>query len=297
MKTLVVGGSGLIGGHIALHLAAQGHAITIASRSAPPASTALATLPFIAGSYLNPDDFPPEQLTQFDTMIFCAGQDIRHLPQGENDSYWDRTNSHAVPEFFARARAAGIRRALNLGSFYPQVRPSLIETNAYVRSRHLADRGVVELAAPEFFVVSVNAPFVLGAVPGLTVPMFDYLTKYARGMLPLPPTAPPGGVNFITTHSLSQAVAGALARGTSGKSYLVGDENMTFRDFFAAFFKAAGNQAEVLTVDENHPLLPDSAIYAGRGTLLYYEPDPGETALLGYDRHDVMRAIAEIIAQ
>jgi hypothetical protein len=44
-------------------------------------------------------------------------------------------------------------------------------------------------------------------------------------------------------------------------------------------------------------MLPDSALYFGRGNSLFYEPDPVETALLGYRRNDVGRAIEEIVAQ
>ena len=39
MKILIVGGTGLIGGHAALHLQSLGHEITIAARNPPPAAT------------------------------------------------------------------------------------------------------------------------------------------------------------------------------------------------------------------------------------------------------------------
>ncbi len=46
MKVLVVGGTGLIGGHAALYLAGKGHDVTLMARSAPSVP-ALARLPFI----------------------------------------------------------------------------------------------------------------------------------------------------------------------------------------------------------------------------------------------------------
>ena len=145
--------------------------------------------------------------------------------------------------------------------------------------------------------MSVNAPFVLGAVPGLVVPMFAAYTQYAQGRFtPMPEFAPPGGVNFISTRSLSGAIEGALERGAPGASYLVGDENLSFQDYFGAFFEAVG-RLKPPVIDREHPMLPDSAIYFGRGNALYYEPDPAEAALLGYRRKDVVPAIGEIVAQ
>ncbi len=39
------------------------------------------------------------------------------------------------------------------------------------------------------------------------------------------------------------------------------------------------------------PLLPDVAIFFGRGSTLYCEPDAEETKLLGYRRGDIRAAV------
>ncbi|HEX9772596.1 MAG TPA: NAD(P)-dependent oxidoreductase [Steroidobacteraceae bacterium] len=298
MKILVVGGTGMIGGHAALLLRAHGHEVTVAARKPAPASSALAELEFLRCDYLA-CDLPASVLARFATLVFAAGNDIRHAPQGFDDAtHWDRVNSQGVPRFFAHARAAGLRHAINVGSFYPQAAPHLVGTNAYVRSRKLADEGARALATTEFRVMSVNAPFVTGTVPGLTVTMFEAYTRYAEGAFAaLPDFAPAGGVNFISAQSLSEAILGALLRGQSGVAYLVGDENLSFQEYFGRFFRAVGKRASLPVRDEEHPMLPDSALYFGRGNSLFYEPDPVETALLGYRRNDVGRAIEEIVAQ
>lgn len=297
MKILVVGGAGMIGGHAALYLRSRGHQVSIAGRNPPAAGTPLGELEFLRCDYIA-NDLPPSALARFDALVFAAGNDIRHLPAQESAAaHWQRANVEGVPRFFAAARAAGVRHAVNVGSFYPQARPQLVESNAYVRSRKLADEGVRALATPEFRTISVNAPFVAGAVPGLEVGMFKAYTQYAQGRFaPMPEFAPPGGVNFISTSSLSQAIEGALARGENGKAYLVGDQNLSFQDFFGAFFRAVDRPVPPV-LDQEHPMLPDSAIYFGRGNTLYYEPDAAETALLGYRRNDVIRTVGEIVGQ
>jgi len=297
MKILVVGGTGMIGGHAALYLRSKGHQVSIAGRNSPPPATPLDGLDFLRCDYIA-NDLPRAALGRFEALVFAAGNDIRHIPAGADaDAHWQGANAEGVPRFFAAARDAGVHHAINVGSFYPQALPALVESNPYVRSRKLADDGVRALASPTFRAISVNAPFVAGAVPGLVVGMFKAYTAYAEGKFaPMPEFAPPGGVNFISTTSLSEAIEGALNRGENGKAYLVGDQNLSFQDFFGAFFRAAGRPVPPV-LNQEHPMLPDSAIYFGRGNTLYYEPDAQETALLGYRRNDVIRTVGEIVAQ
>ncbi|AHE52082.1 NAD-dependent epimerase/dehydratase family protein [Sphingomonas sanxanigenens] len=296
MKILVVGGAGMIGGRAALHLKGKGHDVTIAGRTPPAPGTPLGDLPFLRVDYINMA-FDREALGQFDALVFAAGNDVRHKPQDIDDSYWHDANSVGVPRFFAAAKEAGIRRAVNVGSFYPQAAPELVATNAYVRSRKESDDGVAALADDNFAAMSVNAPFVVGAVPGLTLPMFAAYTQYAEGKFaPMPEFTPPGGTNFISTQSLAEAIEGALERGEPGASYLVGDENLSFQDYFGAFFEGVG-RAKPPVRDEEHPMLPDGALFFGRGNSLFYETDPKVADLLSYRRQDVKPAIAEIVAQ
>lgn len=296
MKVLVVGGAGMIGGRTALHLKDKGHDVAIAGRNAPAPGTPLGDLPFLRIDYIGMD-FDRAALATFDALVFAAGNDVRHQPQDAGDAHWHDANSVGVPRFFEAAKQAGIRRAVNIGSFYPQVAPELVETNAYVRSRKVSDEGVAALADDRFVAMSINAPFVVGAVPGLVVPMFAAYTQYAEGKFaPMPEFAPPGGTNFISTQSLAEAAEGGLERGAAGASYLVGDENMTFKDYFGAFFEAVGREPPPVR-DEEHPMLPDGAIFFGRGNSLFYDTDPEVVALLGYRRNDIVPAIREIVAQ
>jgi len=297
MRVLVVGGTGLIGGDAALHLCTLGHEVAIAARKPPPTGTGMASLEFLPCDYLA-GGVPRAELARFEALVFAAGNDIRHAPRGFDDAtHWDRVNSEGVPRFFSQVREAGVRHALNIGSFYPQAAPHLVEKVPYVRSRKRADDGVRALATADFRVMSVNAPWIVGTLPGLTIGLFEALIHYARGeLVPGPAFVPAGGVNFMSARSLSEAVNGALERGQSGAAYLVGDENLTFRDFFGTFFRAAGREVPPVR-DQEHPLLPDSTMYFGRGNTLHYEPDAAETALLGYRRRNVGEALREVVAQ
>ena len=297
MKVLVVGGTGALGGHAALHLAAQGHQVTIGGRNPAHPATPMADLPFLKGDYVA-GDYTPERLAGFDWVVFAAGNDPRHVPaDADFVAFLHQANHVAVPAFFAAARDAGVKRAVQLGSYYHQAAPELLAGNPYIQSRQAACEGARAQATESFGVVSVNAPFMVGSVPGLPSVIFEPCVQWAAGKLPVPACGPAGGTNFMSFRSLSEAIEGALERGESGKAYLVGDEDLSFTDYFQLFFDAAGNRTRLEERDEEHMLLPDIAIPQGRGNWVRVSPDPAEVALLGYRRNDVASAVADLVAQ
>lgn len=295
MKILVVGGTGALGGHAALHLASKGHQVTIAGRNPAHPATDLTRLDFLQGDYVK-GDFTADRLEGFDQIVFAAVNDGRHVPKGTDfKEFLYQANHVAVPAFFKAARIAGVKRAVQIGSFYHQAAPELIKGNSYIRSRQAASESARAEGASGYDVIVLDAPFMAGSVPGLPSAIFEPYVKWARGELPVEPYAPPGGTNFMSYRSLSEAIEGALDRGEPGKAYLVGDENLSFRDYFQLFFDAVGSTTTVEVRDAEQPLLPDVAIPQGRGNFIRYEPDPAETALLGYRRHDVTNAVREVV--
>lgn len=292
-KLLIVGGTGLTGTHAALNLDPNRYEVTLASRRRPELP-ALRDFPHLVLDYTDPQ-LDPALMSPFDSVVFAAGADIRQVPAGVNESGFYRfRNTESIPRFFDKARKAGIGSMVNIGSYYPQVVPEAIQTSDYVRSRHEADEAIRAMSTADFRVCSLNAPPILGYVPGLSLPHLQAMVHYATGRLEGAPLfAPEGGLNFMASVSVTEAIDGALEQGKGGHGYLVGDENLTWKEYLELFFEAAGNPIDLPVGREEHPLFPDAYMYAGRNSTVSYEPENGE---LGYSRHRVKTAIRELVA-
>ena len=298
-RILIVGATGMIGSHVAADLAARGDQVTVMSRREPsdrdPA--AVAGMPRLIADYTD-DSAPASELEQFDSVVFAAGADIRHVPADqEDDAFWERTQAGGVPRFAARVRAAGVRRFVQIGSYYHQLHPEWADSIPYVAARRDADVGARALSDGGFAAITLNPPSIVGA-DERNLRRFRRMISWVRGELDEPPLfAPPGGTNYMSVRSLSQAVRGALDAGEAGRAYLIGDRNLTYRDYFQLLADAAGSDRVIEERDEEHPFQPDRFIVQGRGAVIAYEPDADETAVLGYDRDDVQRALAEIVSR
>jgi hypothetical protein len=93
-----------------------------------------------------------------------------------------------------------------------------------------------------------------------------------------------GGVNVISTDTLSDAVISALACGQNGRAYLVGDENLSFAEYFGLYFQAVGDFRPLEVRDEFHPLISGAAVCKAPNSTIHYEPDHAEVAELSYRR-------------
>jgi len=298
MKILVVGGSGLIGGDAALYLSQQGHDVTIMARK-KPATPKLAALRLLQGDYVN-DDCSDGRLKSFDALAFAAAADIRNIPRDGSitpDAFYKKYNDEAVPRFFRAARDAGIKAAVYIGTFYPQVAPQKIGVCPYVTSRHHTAVALAAMGSESFRACILNPPFVLGHIGGLDVPHLSALVSYAKGEIPgLPLFAPKGGTNHITSRSIAHAVLNALQKGEPGKQYLIGDENYTWKEYLELWCEAVGNPTNIEIRDEDHPMLPNAIMFAGAGATVRFEPDAADMKVLDYPRNQVKAMIGEIVA-
>jgi hypothetical protein len=62
------------------------------------------------------------------------------------------------------------------------------------------------------------------------------------------------------------------------------------------FFRAAGRDEALPISQDEHPLLPDAMLPAGRGRWLRFDPD-ATAELFHYERNGVEQAVRELVAE
>ena len=167
MRILIIGGTGMIGFNTALHLQSLGHEVHLAARSTPKPDHPAAQFPVLTGDFTKAE-FTKDDLSPFDAIVFAAGNDPRHMPANADvEEFYRKTQSEGVPAFAELARDAGVKRFVQVGSYYHHLRPGLAENSIYIRARQLADDRTRVLSRDGFCAVTVNPPSIVGAVPGL----------------------------------------------------------------------------------------------------------------------------------
>ena len=99
----------------------------------------------------------------------------------------------------------------------------------------------------------------------------------------------------MSSQAVAQCMLGGLERGESGKSYLIGDENLSWKEFFELWFAAAGRPLDLATALDNK-LVPDYVLSYLEFGSTDYEPPAAETALLGYERRTLRKTVTESFA-
>src|SRR5690606_24651531 len=101
VKVLIVGGTGMIGGHAALFLKDKGSDVTLAARKPVDGASPLGGFPVLIGDYAE-GTFTEADLAPFDAVVFAAGNDIRHLSRDiDEHAFWQKMQIEGVPNFVA----------------------------------------------------------------------------------------------------------------------------------------------------------------------------------------------------
>ncbi|MBH8560502.1 NAD-dependent epimerase/dehydratase family protein [Hymenobacter negativus] len=259
---LVTGANGFLGRHLVAELRQRGHEVRALLRPGTPA-------PFPADWHI---DYREADLTQPHTMAGAAdgctaiihAAALARVNPARNPAVW-AANVGGTKAVLRLARRAGVRRLVYVGTanvfgFGPKANPG-DETRPYSGRRYGLDymdskRAATDLvlravAQKKLPAVLVHPTFMLG--PQDAKPTSNaLLLELLRGKLP---GYPPGGKNYVHVRDVATATINALTQGRVGESYILGNENLSYREAF-------GLMAEVLGVPP-----PRWPVLAGLATL------------------------------
>ena len=246
---LVTGANGFLGRHIVAELLGRGYRVRALVRAEKPAPTS--PLPPLSGL---PIELHAGDLTRPETLAGAAdgcaaiihAAALARVNPARDPAVW-AMNDGGTAAVLALARRAEVGRLVYVGTanvfgFGPLTNPG-DETRPYAGRRYGLDymdskraatdrvrRAVAEWGLPA---VLVHPTFLLGPSDAKPTSNALLLALY-RGELP---GYPPGGKNYVHVADVAAATVNALTRGRVGESYILGNQNLSYR---AAFRLIAG---------------------------------------------------------
>lgn len=245
MTTLVIGGTGLVGGHIVRALAGRGEKVRLLTRPRSNFS-ALDKVPFeeVRGDVRDLESV--RAAARGVERVVHAAANLRTDPFA--DERIRRINVEGTRNVIAAAEQAGVRRllyvsstaAVGLGTLEQPADEtsawSLSGRGAYWQTKRAAEELVREAARRGGMeAVVINPSYAVG--PGDVKPSSGrVLFLVSSGRLI---AYPEGGMGFVDARDVAQGAVAALDRGRSGERYILSSENLTWREFFALCSEAA----------------------------------------------------------
>ncbi len=239
MKVFLTGGTGLLGANLARELLQRGYKVTALVRSDSDVSTLEGLeLTLFEGDLLHSDTLQTGMEGCTYVIHAAANTDVWPV---YSQAQWD-TNVIGTQHMIQAAQKAGIKRFIHVSTanafgFGSKEQPGTEESPflsgkyklGYIDSKYAAQQ-VVEKAVKEqkFPAVIVNPTFMIG--PYDSKPSSGAMVKgiMDEGV----PGFPAGGKNFVAVKDVATATVNALEMGRIGESYILGNENLSFKEAF-----------------------------------------------------------------
>ncbi|MEB3020583.1 NAD-dependent epimerase/dehydratase family protein [[Mycobacterium] crassicus] len=251
MRAFVTGGTGFVGSNLVAALLDRGIEVRVLRRATSPMA-ALEGLDCQTriGDVNDGVDALAEAMADCDWVFHTAA--ISDYWRYRTQTRLYRTNVDGTRDMAAAALRAGVKRFVYTSSLaalgVPQRGHQLVETDEfnirprqfpYGHSKHLAEAELQKAVEDGLPAVIVNPSVVIGPrdVNRIASAM---LVEAQRGRLWF---AAPGGTNFVSVDDVVAGHIAAAERGRVGERYILGGENLPFREVFTAANELFGRGA------------------------------------------------------
>jgi nucleoside-diphosphate-sugar epimerase len=320
MNILIIGGSGLLGSHIADESLKRGHTVTILSRgSIDRKSMSDENLRHIRGDiYKLSNDEISTILAGQEGVVYAMGIDDRQTYRRPAYPQFHQDHVEICLKILKIAKAAGVKKFVVLGSYFtyfenkfPELK--LVKNHIYIKTREEQRDAVLNETGPGFDTFVLELPYILGTQEGKVPPWtFLFSMLAAPGKVTL--FFRKGGTAAVTAVQVGQAAIGAIEQGIGGKAYPLGGINYQWMDFAKKYFEITKNEKIVI------PLYPvvfkifgiisafvlrlqgiERGLNIGKFTKFQYMEaylDPASSmAVLGYNHDDYDAALLNVIEE
>jgi dihydroflavonol-4-reductase len=245
MTTLLTGATGLVGANLAHLLCSQGERprLLVRARSDRRGLRGL-SYEEVIGDVLDTDSL--KAAMKGVTHVYHVAGIVRFDPFSRKDV--SRTNTQGTKNVLDAARAAGVKRVLVVSSIGAVGhgtldRPATEESafnfegdNPYHHSKREAEQLALSYSQGGLEVVAGNPSLVMGPYD-VRPSTGELLLMVARGLVVAYPS---GGCNVVSALDVAEGLHLVMEKGRPGERYILGGENLTYRELLTQIAEEAG---------------------------------------------------------
>jgi dihydroflavonol-4-reductase len=278
MTSLVTGGTGFVGAHVARALLAQGDGVRCLVRSASRRDNLAGLDVQIVEGDLCVAATLRDAVAGCRRVFHCAA-DYRLFTRHPEELY--RSNVEGTRNLLRAAGEAGVERVVYTSSVgalgltkdgSPADESTRVSLDRmighYKRSKYLAERVAEEAAAEGVPVVIVNPSTPVGELDIKPTPTGKMIVDFLNRRMPAYVDT---GLNLVDVRDVAQGHLLAAERGQVGEKYILGNRDLTLRDIFGLLSRLTGLPAPRWRVPHLLPLVA-AAIDTGLARILEREP-------------------------
>lgn len=259
-RVVVLGGTGLLGQHIAVAVVADGREPVLVARHdaellpelrAGLQAAGLPTEPVHVDVLAADEGALRELVAGAQAVVMALGPDDRDLGQRHLPGFYDSQLVQPTERIARACRAEQVGHLVVLGSYFTaqgRRQPGFVERHPYMRARLAqATRAIAAgggRAEGGTDVSILEIPYVFGTVPG-RVPIWRHLFFEPMRLMPVA-IYPTGGSSVVSAAQVGQAAAGAADRGRHGVHYPLADEQWTWAQLFGLVRVTMGRNRTIL---------------------------------------------------
>lgn len=238
MKVLVTGANGLLGSNLVRQLLKNGHeVIAFVLKNSDLSTIKGLQLKIVEGNILNIEDLR-EASTQVDAIFHLAASTALWP---ERDELINKINIDGTKNVIEVAKEINVKRLIYVGtansfSFGSKDNPGIENTEYlahvygfnYMDSKYEAQKLALEAHKNGLPVIVVNPTFMLGKYDSGPSSGAMIVAIYNKKV----PGYAPGGKNYICVKDAAVGIANALTMGNLGECYIIGNENLSYKEAF-----------------------------------------------------------------
>ena len=240
MKVLVTGPDGVLGSNVVRELLSRNYEVSVLlmeELAKTPTLDGLSIQRFY-GNILNPSDLDAAIIGQ-DVVIHCAASTSVYPAR---DAFVNKVNIEGSQNVIDAALKHSIKRLIYVGTAnshgYGDAETPGKEGNPYTSIKYGLDYMDSKRKAQELVLDAVKTKKLPALVVNPTFMIGPYDSKPSSGAMIIAvhhgkvPAYTHGGKNFVAVKDAAVAITNAVTMGRIGESYILGNENLTFKEAF-----------------------------------------------------------------